>query len=1090
MLSTQRISKAHETVLMALGVVLLLFALGGYALVEAKMHHISTYTLRDRMQQRKTSLERASLGRQAHLRVLGANPKLAAAVMTGDGKSTAQLLKNSASAKGALGWVAVNGSGQVVVSENAGYVPVPIPGAPLSQIIPPESGESQAVLLTTANLEGSQGRVVVAYPAIPPALFENIEETTLLLDSQGRILGESVLGSERLRTDFGHAVDGSDSYIGPKGERLFSASEWSSVLGAYVVVEQTAGPVLGAIEAVRIIFRATIAALLAAVGMVIWIGLSEKKKRVEVAHALSRATAICEASPVGMFVATANGEFIHANEAFSRVTGRGAREALGSGWLGSIAPEERDRVSAEWKDALNRGANFWAETSLERGDGWTVLCEIRAKRVDFAGYGSGYVGTIEDITGRRAQESELNRQRERLHLALESAREGTWDWDLESGMVVCSEVLISMFGAEEAQLNGPRERYMSHVHPEDVTRVEAALTPHLEGCVETFECEYRVRSEGGGWWWVLDRGRVVERGPDGRPWRMVGAVTSIEERKQFEEALVQAIQASELANKAKSDFLAMMSHEIRTPMNGVIGMTSLLLESDLTPEQREQAETVRISGEALLTIINDILDFSKIEAGKMELESIEFSPRQLIEEAVDLMAQRAGDKGLDLTAILDPKLPLLAKGDPGRLRQIVLNLVSNAIKFTETGDVTIRLFVESSSPRATVIRCEVRDTGIGIPKEAQDRLFQSFSQVDNSTARRYGGTGLGLAICRKLAEMMGGGVGLESRSGQGSTFWFSAELPVVAQPRTIPAVLAGKKILVVDPSPSTCEQAVSALGYLGAEVYSVASPLATLPGGVVFDASLVNYRAVESRGWESLTPLRGFPLVYAAAQWQRANVAQVKVDAKVDAVLARPIRIAHLERVFGQLFQLDSSPGLDSLRRALTGAERLEAFLGRRARVLLAEDNAVNQKVALRMLEKLGVETTLAKDGETAARAAMECSFDVILMDCQMPIMDGYQATEAIRKQEKLLGSHVPIIALTANAMQGDRENCVAAGMDDYLPKPVRASELEGMLEKWCRPGNIPGVRCHNGCTDEALNVLSGALEPGASRADGVPTAV
>lgn len=338
--------------------------------------------------------------------------------------------------------------------------------------------------------------------------------------------------------------------------------------------------------------------------------------------------------------------------------------------------------------------------------------------------------------------------------------------------------------------------------------------------------------------------------------------------------------------------------------------------------------------------------------------------------------------------------------------------------------------------------------------------------------------------------MMGGGVGLESKPGQGSMFWFSAELPVVASFVAKQPPLAGKTILVVDPSPVTCEQAVSILRHLGAEAHSIATPSTARPEGVSFDASIVSYRAVESRGWEGLTPLRSTPIVYTAAQWQRSKLSEIKEQGGVAAAIARPVRIAHMERVFTELFEVTPGPGLEALQRAISGAEKLETLLGRRPRVLLAEDNAVNQKVALRMLEKLGVEATLAKDGETAATAAMQGGFDVILMDCHMPVLDGYQATESIRRSEVRTGAHVPIVALTANAMQGDRENCVAAGMDDYLPKPVRADELERMLVKWCDPGNRIGQSGHNGSTDEASSPDSRAFESATCGAARVPTPV
>ncbi len=889
------------------------------------------------------------------------------------------------------------------------------------------------------------------------------EEEILLVDEKGRLLNTPPAAPDlralgQLALPRGGPVP--SVHIAPypsyHGREVVGAWHWLPHAGIGVILERNASQALRARHSARWLLTLLLTPLLTALIYFATTARRAHREAARSAQSLARFAAISDSSPLGILLLDTGGYCQYVNAAYTRITLQSPQLAAGNGWKSIILADDREEFTSRWYAAIEFQGRFHSQIRLGRADGWTVISEMNADRMKIDGKDHGFVVTIEDITSRHAQEAELYWQSDRIRLALESACEGTWDWDIETGIVCCSEALISMLGYEEEAINGAREIWLSYVHPDDLLKIQNALGAHFNQGLETYECEYRIRNASGDWRWVLDRGRIVEKNEDGQAVRMVGVIASIEERKQVEEALVQAMERAESANRAKSEFLATMSHEIRTPMNGVIGLTSLLLEEGLTPEQRELAETVRVSGEALLTIINDILDFSKIEAGKMQLENISFQPRALVEEVVDLMAERAAAKKLDLVALFDPRLPPLLSGDPGRLRQIILNFLSNAIKFTVAGEVTVQLKIDDANSHSTLLRCEVTDRGIGISKEAQERLFQSFSQVDSSTWRRYGGTGLGLAISRCLSELMNGEVGVTSEPGKGSCFWFTAQLQIVEAAPSVEPVCLGGSVLVIDSSARTRQQTGLQLEQMGIQpLYAEAMPEHWDFGAV--DAVIVNYRIVDDAGWSAIGRLRALlpasstPVLYQAAAWQRQH-ANDAIAAGCQSFLPRPIRQAHLERALTQLLAKRETitPNLSRLLVATLPSAAAHSANFQPRRVLLAEDNAVNQKVALRILQRLNAEVEVVKDGVEAVAAAGRSQFDLIFMDCQMPEMDGFQATAAIRAAEDP-SKRTPIVALTANAMQGDRERCMEAGMDDYLTKPVRRDELGRMLEKWVK---------------------------------------
>ncbi len=669
-------------------------------------------------------------------------------------------------------------------------------------------------------------------------------------------------------------------------------------------------------------------------------------------------------------------------------------------------------------------------------------------------------GAIVDISDLKRTEAALDSIESRFERAIRGTQDGLWEIDLKTDTLWFGQRFEEMLGYTPATPGShtiSRSRLAQMIHPDDLAKVEAAFNNHLRHHA-VYDVECRMLHKAGHYEWVRSRAQA-ERAPDGTPLRVSGSTQLITDRKLAEQATIDAKLAAEAANRAKSNFLANVSHEIRTPMNGVIGMSQILSETVLDNTQREYVDIIRGSARALLSLINDVLDLSKIEADRLELEDVSFDLRDVIYETVASMALQSAAKGIELVVDISSTMPVLTRGDPGRLRQIIMNLTGNAIKFTHEGHVVITARGQREADGRLSMRLEVTDTGIGIPADRLDRLFKTFSQIDSSTTRHYGGSGLGLSIVKRLAEMMGGEVGVQSTVGRGSTFWVTVKLDGSQdQPRREP-LGAGRRILIVDDLPASRDSLATKLRLSQFEtlvVGGVDEALEHLAKDPRVDLVIADELMPVKGGFDLLDALRADPR-YAALPFILLSLFGAEQDNsdrvhRPNAVGLKPIRAAALialaERVLTghvtrKLLQLPPTAATPT-------------FSGHR--ILLVEDNPVNQRVAQRLLQKLAADVTLANNGAEALERLAEGTFHAVLMDCQMPVMDGFTATRRIRESEQMSGrgKRLPIIALTANVMSEDRESCIAAGMDAHLGKPIEPSQLIDCLARYLKADAVP----------------------------------
>ncbi|HEX2837018.1 MAG TPA: response regulator [Phycisphaerales bacterium] len=683
---------------------------------------------------------------------------------------------------------------------------------------------------------------------------------------------------------------------------------------------------------------------------------------------------------------------------------------------------------------------------------WLVTNKVPLR--DAAGAVYGVLGTYQDITEFKRTEANLRAATERFELAVSGTSDGLWDWNLVTGEVYLAPRCREMLGyAPGDEFPSVMNWLTDRIHPEDADAVSRELE-RSQRCDEKLRTTCRLRTRDGDWRWFEVRGTTARDGA-GVARRMAGAITDITERRQAETERERANRA-EAASQAKSEFLANMSHEIRTPLNGVIGLLDLLLGSDLAPDQRRHCRLAKTSASLLTSVLGDILDLSKIEAGKLEVNPSEINLYEAIEEVMDVLAQPAARKGLETACHIDPAVPTVVRADPDRLRQVVMNLLNNAVKFTHSGSVVLRLVLDARIGSTAHVRCTVSDTGIGIPPEKLDRLFKVFSQADASTTRVYGGSGLGLVICKQIIELMGGTIGVETEEGRGSTFWFTLPLEVVesvppetARPSIDPRDL---RVLVIDDSPLQREVVVEQLHSWRMSATAVSNADDAFKEMTRAHGAGTPYHvAIVDRVMPGMD-LVEFAMAVRFHRDLRATVliATTEPDDEVDMEhlrasgfsghVVKPVRQSLLfNTVVSSMSEAapmpSRAPRTDGLPAQTMTMEELPLH------ILVAEDNEVNQLVVREVLSRAGHQCHIVGDGQQALQAVRSGAFDVVLMDCQMPVMDGFDATRAIRREDAG-GRRVPIVALTANAMKGDRERCLDAGMDGYASKPIDPKQL------------------------------------------------
>ncbi len=745
-----------------------------------------------------------------------------------------------------------------------------------------------------------------------------------------------------------------------------------------------------------------------------------------------------------------------------------------------IHPDDRNRVDRALEQAYAEKVFPNIDYRIIRPNGTERTVQANGRVVvDDSGRILRIVGTLQDITERKQVDEQLRQSEEKYRTILERIEDGYFEVDLKGNYLFVNDSFGRISGRSANEMLGAN--FKKFFDPVLIQLLYDTYTNIYKTGEPLKGFEYEV-TRGDGTKVFVEESVSLKRNATGQPIGFMGIRRDCTERKQIEAQLVVARDAALESTRLKSEFLANMSHEIRTPMNGVIGMTGLLLDTALTDEQRDYTETINASADSLMRVINDILDFSKIEAGKLRFETLDFDLLPEVESPVELLAERAHVKGIEIASLIESDVPLALRGDAGRLRQVITNLIGNAVKFTEAGEVLLRVSQVSNSATQAMLRFAVSDTGVGISEEAQRRLFRAFVQADGSTTRRYGGTGLGLAISKQLVELMGGEIGIESKVGGGSTFWFTArfEKQPAGRVRTRPtkANLEGVRVLVVDDNETNrrvVQHQIDSWGMQSTCAASGAEALLVLrseaAAGRPYGLAILDMQMPEMDGMllartiKNDAAINSTRLLMLTSLGQRDDCETLR-RAGIARCLGKPVKQAQLFDALAITMADETDVPRLSMPVHITKPGP-EAVLSEQAarfgattqtRILVAEDNVVNQKVALIQLQNLGYTVDVVANGREALEALTRVPYPIVLMDCQMPEVDGCEATAEIRRREEGLSSRTVIIAMTAHALEGEREKCLKAGMDDYLSKPVKSDVLRLKLEQWIKPTGEPSV--------------------------------
>ncbi|QSX34122.1 response regulator [Shewanella avicenniae] len=781
--------------------------------------------------------------------------------------------------------------------------------------------------------------------------------------------------------------------------------------------------------------------------------LRETTERREQEFALLRS--LLDSIPEAIVFKDKDGKYLGCNRSAERVIGYSESEMIGLSDDDLMPAEMAARVRDEDQRILRDKVPMRYQEKVELAGKPVLLDTLKLPFYNRRSELQGLIVVWRDVTREYESAEQLRLSEERYHLAMDAVEDGLWDWYLDSEQIICNASFYTMLGYQPNEFPLLLNKMATLVHPDDLERVDEYRLGYLANPDGVFEIEFRMLGKNGQYHWLLSRGRMVEFTEDNQPKRMLGTHKDITRQKSNEVALLEAKRDAELANLYKSEFLANMSHEIRTPMNAIIGMLQLAQRTPLTAQQQDYLEKADFSAQSLLRIINDILDFSKIEAGKMELEKVPFQLDRVLEHALDLNALKAQEKGIELLLYAPVTAGLVLSGDPLRLGQVLVNLLSNAVKFTSSGEIELGCEDVGERDHRITLKFWVRDTGIGIEHAKQQQLFDAFAQADGSTTRQYGGTGLGLSISKHLVSMMGGDLQVHSQPGEGSTFTFTISFEIdeegKIEPLVMPEKLNNLRTLVVDDNPSALQIYASQLRDFRFEVETATNGQEALQilQQQPIELLLLDWKMPEMDGCDVLVAmdellasgsLKQRPVVIMMTAYSAEPMAHELDSSRVYALLQKPFKASALfNEVINAFNEVQQPESVVEEPLLLTDASRGE--------ILLVEDNLINQQVAMELLRSAGFNVDLAENGQMALEMVPAKHYDAVLMDIQMPVMDGLTATRELRKTYS--AEQLPIIAMTAHAMSGDRDKSLEAGMNAHITKPIMLNELFDTLNHW-----------------------------------------